>query len=146
MSELQNLKVLVIEDNFGDYLLIKDYLEEKVENLSITNANRFEQAYSIIKENAFDVILLDLTLPDKAGENLIEQIVEIANTTPVIILTGFTNIQFSIRALSFNIADYLVKDDINASSLIKSILYSIERKKSTLLFAQSIKAGFSTLQ
>jgi PAS domain S-box-containing protein len=139
MSELQNLNVLVIEDNFGDYLLIKDYLEEKVENLSITNANRFEQAYSIIKENVFDVILLDLTLPDKAGENLIEQIVEVANITPVIILTGFTNIQFSIRALSFNISDYLVKDDINASSLIKSILYSIERKKSTLLLEESEK-------
>jgi PAS domain S-box-containing protein len=139
MSELQNLNVLVIEDNFGDYLLIKDYLEEKVENLSITNANRFEQAYSIIKENVFDVILLDLTLPDKAGENLIEQIVEVANVTPVIILTGFTNIQFSIRALSFNISDYLVKDDINASSLIKSILYSIERKKSTLLLEESEK-------
>jgi PAS domain S-box-containing protein len=139
MSELQNLNVLVIEDNFGDYLLIKDYLEEKVENLYITNANRFEQAYSIIKENIFDVILLDLTLPDKAGENLIEQIVVVANVTPVIILTGFTNIQFSIRALSFNISDYLVKDDINASSLIKSILYSIERKKSTLLLEESEK-------
>ena len=139
MSELQNLNVLVIEDNFGDYLLIKDYLEEKVENLSIANANRFEQAYSIIKENIFDVILLDLTLPDKAGENLIEQIVVVANVTPVIILTGFTNIQFSIRALSFNISDYLVKDDINASSLIKSILYSIERKKSTLLLEESEK-------
>ncbi len=139
MSELQNLKVLVIEDNFGDYLLIKDYLEEKVENLSITNANRFEPAYSILKENVFDVILLDLTLPDNSGENLIKQIVEVANITPVIILTGFTNIQFSIRALSFNISDYLVKDDINASSLIKSILYSIERKKSTLLLEESEK-------
>jgi len=139
MSELQNLNVLVIEDNFGDYLLIKDYLEEKVENLSITNANRFEQAYSILKENVFDIILLDLTLPDKAGENLIEQIVEVANITPVIILTGFTDIQFSVRALSFNISDYLVKDDINASSLIKSILYSIERKKSTLLLEESEK-------
>ncbi len=139
MSELVNLKVLVIEDNYGDYLLIKDYLEEKVENLSITNANRFEQAYSIIKENVFDVILLDLTLPDKSGENLIEQIVDVANITPVIILTGFTNIQFSVRALSFNISDYLVKDDINSSSLIKSILYSIERKKSTLLLEESEK-------
>lgn len=137
MIELQDLKVLVVEDNLGDYIIIKDYLEEKVENLNITNATRFEQAYNILKENAFDVILLDLTLPDKAGENLIVQIVEVANFTPVIILTGFTNIQFSVRALSFNVSDYLVKDDINAGSLIKSILYSIERKKSTLLLEES---------
>jgi PAS domain S-box-containing protein len=139
MSEMQILKVLVVEDNLGDCLIIKDYLEEKVETLNITNATRFEHAYNILKENVFDVILLDLTLPDKAGENLIEQIVESANITPVIILTGFTNIQFSLRALSFNISDYLVKDDINASSLIKSILYSIERKKSTLLLEESEK-------
>jgi PAS domain-containing protein len=44
-----------------------------------------------------------------------------------------------VRALSFNISDYLVKDDINAGSLIKSILYSIERKKSTLLLEESEK-------
>jgi PAS domain S-box-containing protein len=139
MSELQNLNVLVVEDNLGDYIIIKDYLEEKVENLQITNAARFEQAYTLIKAIVFDVILLDLTLPDKAGENLIEQIVEAANTTPVIILTGFTDIQFSVRALSFKISDYLVKDDINPSSLIKSILYSIERKKSTLMLEESEK-------
>jgi len=139
MIELQDLKVLVVEDNLGDYIIIKDYLEEKVEYLNITNATRFEQAYTILKENVFDVILLDLTLPDKAGENLIVQIVEVANFTPVIILTGFTNIQFSVRALSFNVSDYLVKDDINAGSLIKSILYSIERKKSTLLLEESEK-------
>jgi two-component system sensor histidine kinase UhpB len=139
MSELQNLNVLVVEDNLGDYIIIKDYLEEKVENLQITNATRFEQAYTLIKAIVFDVILLDLTLPDKAGENLIEQIVEAANTTPVIILTGFTDIQFSVRALSFKISDYLVKDDINPSSLIKSILYSIERKKTTILLEESEK-------
>lgn len=139
MSEMQHLKVLVVEDNLGDYLIIKDYLEEKVENLNISNANKFEVAYSKLKENVFDVILLDLTLPDNSGEALIEQIVEVANTTPVIILTGYTDIQFSVRALSFNISDYLVKDDINSSSLIKSILYSIERKKSILLLEESEK-------
>jgi PAS domain S-box-containing protein len=139
MSELQHLNVLVVEDNLGDYIIIKDYLEEKIENLNITNANRFEQAYAILKETVFDVILLDLTLPDNSGESLIEQIVEVANITPVIILTGFTDIQFSVRVLSFNISDYLVKDDINASSLIKSILYSIERKKSILLLEASEK-------
>ncbi len=139
MSELAKLNILVIEDNLGDYLIIKDYLEEKVESLDITNAIRFEQASNILNENTFDVILLDLTLPDKAGEALIEEIIEMANTAPVIILTGFTNIQFSIRALSLKVSDYLVKDDINASSLIKSILYSIERKKSTLLLEESEK-------
>lgn len=139
MSELNHLKVLVIEDNYGDFLIIRDYLEEKVESLNISHANRFEQAYSILSENVFDVILLDLTLPDKTGETLIEQIVEIANITPVIILTGFTNVQFSVRALSLKVSDYLVKDDINASALIKSILYSIERKKSTLLLEESEK-------
>ena len=121
MSDLQNLNVLVVEDNLGDYIIIKEYLEEKVESLNITHAIRFEQAYSILSGIVFDVILLDLTLPDKKGKELIEQIVEVANITPVIILTGFTDIQFSVRALSLKISDYLVKDDINSSSLIKSI-------------------------
>jgi PAS domain S-box-containing protein len=133
--------ILIIEDNPGDFFLIKEYLEEHFTEPKIMHAKRFSEAESMLmdEKNAFDVVLLDLTLPDKTGEELINGIVSQCPVTPVIILTGFTDIEFSIRSLTLRVSDYLIKDDITPSSLHKSIIYNIERKKTNLLLEESEK-------
>jgi PAS domain S-box-containing protein len=141
MHTQETLIVLVVEDNMGDFLLIKDYLFEQFNNPEILHAKKFAEAKNIINENtkALDVILLDLTLPDKNGEGLITEMVELAPDTPVIVLTGYGDLEFGIRSLSLKASDYLLKDDINASSLFKSIKYNIERKKTNLMLEESEK-------
>ena len=133
--------LLIIEDNPGDFFLIKEYLEEHFAEPKIMHAKRFSEAESMLmdEKNVFDVVLLDLTLPDKTGEELINGIVSQCPITPVIILTGFTDIEFSIRSLALRVSDYLIKDDITPSSLHKSIIYNIERKKTNLLLEESEK-------
>lgn len=133
--------ILVIEDNPGDFLLVEDYLSEQILEPTVINAKSFAQAYSILMkgENDFDVILLDLTLPDKSGNELITEICEIASNCPVIILTGYMDIEFSIHSITLGISDYILKDDLNGISLYKSIIYSIERRKRTLQLKESEK-------
>jgi two-component system, NarL family, sensor histidine kinase UhpB len=134
-----NYKIAIIEDNPGDFILIKDYLEEQIEKPVIQHLVNFKEAKEIIirKKNYFDVILLDVTLPDNDGQQLIADILAIAEESPVIILTGYGDIEFSIKSLSLGVADYLLKDDINATSLYKSIIYCIERRKSLIQLQQS---------
>lgn len=123
-------RILVIEDNPGDYFIVEDFLLEQILNPSIVHVNNFkEAAATLISDASFDVILLDLTLPDKSSENLIAEIISLATQSPVIILTGYTDIDFSIKSISMGILDYLLKDELNAVMLYKSILYAIERKK-----------------
>ncbi len=55
---------------------------------------------------------------------------------PIIILTGYADIDFSIQSISRGISDYILKDDLNANMLYKSIIYTIERKKSFLLIEE----------
>jgi len=133
--------VLVIEDNQGDFLLIKDYLEEQLPEVCIHHAKKFAEAVSILDNHniALDVILLDLTLPDHTGEALIKDVVNKREQTPVIVLTGYADLDFSIRSLTLKISDYLLKDDINAASLYKSIKFNIERKKTNLMLEESEK-------
>ena len=141
MTEQNPIAVLVIEDNQGDFLLIKDYLEEQFTDVKTIHAKKFSEA-KVILENLtidLDVILLDLTLPDHTGEDLIRDVVNLRSQTPVIVLTGFADLQFSIKSLSLKISDYLLKDDINAASLFKSIKFNIERKKTNLLLEESEK-------
>ena len=146
MKSIENLSLLIIEDNLGDFILIKNYLEEQIENIELHHAKNYADALTILnnKDILLDVVLLDLTLPDKRGESLIKDIVSNCPDLPVIILTGFTDIEFSIKSLTLKVTDYLLKDDITPTSLYKSIKYNIERKKSSRELEESEKR-YSTL-
>lgn len=131
-------KLLIIEDNLGDLLLIKEYLKKNISNPTIYHASTFAKAVEFLGENIeLDLILLDLTLPDAEGEQLVLDILNFAGYTPVIVLTGYLDQDFAIKTLSLGISDYLLKDEINASDLNKSIVYSIERKRSERVLKES---------
>ncbi len=141
MKESKKLQILVIEDNMGDFLLIKDYLEEQMLMPEVIHAKKYNEAIPLLSNHdiSFDVILLDLTLPDKTGEELIREVIAFRPDVPVIILTGYADLDFSVRSLSLKVSDYLLKDDINSTSLYKSIMYNIERKKTNLQLEESEK-------
>jgi len=124
-------KILVIEDNAGDFLLISDYLEEFILAPIIHHSRTFAEANKLISERdcPYDIVFLDLSLPDKKGESLIMDIIQFTLPCPVIVLSGYADIEFSVKSLSLGISDYLLKDDLTPSSLYKCILYNIERKK-----------------
>lgn len=132
MKDNKQYRVLIVEDNPGDILIVEDFLNEQILDPVIVNAVNFKQASEILLTSSipFNIILLDLTLPDKNGKELIVEMLRLASSCPIIILTGYTEIDFSIKAISYGIFDYLLKDELNANILYKSIVYSIERKKS----------------
>jgi len=140
-TDKKEYQVLVVEDNPGDFALVEDFLFEQIEAPVIVNARTFEEAktHLINTDCRFNVILLDLSLPDNTGESLIREIIQLCENIPVIILTGYTDFAFGIKSLSMGASDYLLKDDLNGTSLYKSIVYSIERKKSIAELAESEK-------
>lgn len=133
--------ILIIEDNLGDFTLVEDYLQEQFSAPKITNAQNFHDAKLLLQdaEVSYDVILLDLSLPDKNGKALVDEILSFSLDCPIIILTGYTDIDFSVKSLSSGITDYLLKDEITSFSLSKSILYSIERKNAYIELEKSEK-------
>ena len=123
--------ILIIEDNLGDFTIVEDLLEEKMAHAKIERAINFKTAFDILSGNScsYDVILLDLSLPDKNGQPLIDAMLEAALECPIIILTGYSDIDFGIKSISQNISDYLLKDELTTTTLYKSIVYAIERQK-----------------
>jgi len=128
MSE-QHLNILVVEDNMGDYFLVHEYIHSNFDNPIITHNELLEEAHKSLTNQTFDVILLDLTLPDSNGKESVEFVVNLANEAPVIVLTGYSDRQFAMDSLKLGVQDYLIKDEVNAFVLQKSITYSIERSK-----------------
>lgn len=139
MEQQHSYTILIIEDNPGDALLIGELLEERFQTPHIQVRSSFQQARHLLtgQQDPFDVILLDLSLPDHSGEQLVKDMVSISRDAPIIIFTGLSDISFSLRSLSLGVSDYLFKDEITVNTLHKSIIYAIERKKLTQTILES---------
>jgi PAS domain S-box-containing protein len=133
------ISILVVEDNPGDYFIVEDYLTDMFPACDIVHADTYQNAMSKLNSLApiYDIILLDISLPDKSGLDLIKEVLNSAKHIPVIVLTGYENFEFSINSLATGITDYLLKDEINAYTLFKSILFSLERNKYTKTLTES---------
>ncbi|HTL07204.1 MAG TPA: PAS domain S-box protein, partial [Chitinophagaceae bacterium] len=129
MTVLKEIRVLVIEDNAGDFFLVQEYLSVSTPRFTITRASALKEALRILEGNLFDVILLDLSLPDSSGLRSVTAIIGAASSIPLLVFTGFNEEQYGMDSLKLGAQDYLVKDEISSSLLIKSILYSIERSQ-----------------
>ncbi|MEX2597882.1 MAG: PAS domain S-box protein [Salibacteraceae bacterium] len=122
-------RILVFEDNPGDFLLVSDYLDEEIVSPKILHAESYWDGAVILEQDNedIDIVLLDLSLPDKNGEELLDAVLNLSKGIPVIILTGYSDAHFAIKSLSLGASDYLLKDSLTSTVLYKSIVYNIER-------------------
>ncbi len=134
-----NVRLLLVEDNIGDYVLVSEYLKLVLPGSRLVHNKTLSAAVQSLNKESYDIILLDLTLPDSNGVDSIKEIVALAMGTPVIVLTGFSDKQFGIESLKLGVQDYLIKDEVTPAILLKSISYSKERKKNQLQLEQSEK-------
>jgi len=137
------IKILVVEDAPGDLFLIKYYLEElDPEGYIIDHVDNLKDAHDKIENNAFDIILLDLHLPDSEGLVTLKSTVEKFPNEVYIVLTGLSDEKIGLDAVKNGAQDFLVKGKISSSSLDSSIKFSYERaklKKAVKIFGESIK-------
>ena len=122
----KSLRVLIAEDNPGDVYLIKNYLSPL--DFKVTNSVTLKDAISNSLNSRFDVVLLDLGLPDSIGLNTLRKIIQAGVEIPIIVMTGLDDEEIAVQAVKEGAQDYLVKNSITSEALVRSIRYSIERK------------------
>lgn len=124
------LSVIVLEDNDGDFALLEDYLIEAYNTVKISRCETFDDFIQLKETETnfnFDLILLDLHLPDQSGIQLIENVISIKTLVPVIILTGYAELPLAKESLKLGVEDFLIKDEISPGILLKSIEYALSR-------------------
>ncbi|WP_416865017.1 MAG: PAS domain S-box protein [Imperialibacter sp.] len=129
--------ILIVEDNPGDFYLINEYLQDIPKKVEVTHTLTLAATIEKLASKTFDAVLLDLTLPDSSGKELIEEVVLRAGSTPVVILTGYADDKYGIDSLKLGVQDYIIKDDLSGSTLHKSLNYSIERIKTQAQLIES---------
>lgn len=133
--ELRIIKVLLVEDSNFDVAIIKDMLTKEIDSnfkkttFEIVRANSFKEAKGKLDNDFFNIVLLDLTLPDSIGLDTLKKIYNETPETPIIVLTSLNDQLVAISAVKEGAQDYLVKGQFDANLLLRSIHYSIERHK-----------------
>ncbi len=131
----RTLRVLLVEDNPTDALLVEASLEEMTALApELVHVELLSQAKTALQLSApgaeFDLVLLDLNLPDGNGLGNFEQLHAVAPDVPIIVLTGIADQEMALGALSCGAADYLIKGATDAPLLERAARYAIERKRS----------------
>ena len=121
-------------DDSGDALRDADHGSDaetrSADGVSIVHEPRLTAGIDRLTAEAFDAVLLDLNLPDSTGLDTLSQVDEEAPALPIVVLTGVSDRETGIDALRRGADEYLVKDEINADVLVRSVAHAIERKAS----------------
>ncbi|MGD1866946.1 MAG: diguanylate cyclase [Phormidesmis sp.] len=139
------IDALLIEDNPSDALLFEALISSsEFSQLKLHHTERFNDALTALQENTFDVILLDLCLPDGRGIDLVKQLKERIPQIPIVVMTGIQDESMAVAALQEGAQDYLVKSDTFSPQrleklgyvdignlLVKTLRYAIERAELT---------------
>jgi PAS domain S-box-containing protein len=134
----ENIKVLLVEDNPGDTLLLQEYLKDvTTATTELIPVETLAAALAYLAKENFDVILLDLSLPDSQGWETFVKTHSQVRVTPIIVLTGIDDQTLAIKAMQEGAQDYLVKGQVTGDLLVRSMRYAIERQRAEEALRQS---------
>jgi two-component system cell cycle sensor histidine kinase/response regulator CckA len=125
---LDGIRVLLVEDNPGDARLFTELLRDAgASRLSMVHVDRLAVALDRLNRDPFDVMLLDLSLPDANGLDTLVRAHAQAPKIPIVVLTGHDDEALAVRAVRAGAQDYLVKGHVDGELLVRSIRYASER-------------------
>ncbi|MFS0515199.1 ATP-binding protein [Nostoc sp. UIC 10607] len=140
------IHILLVEDSPSDaHLLRRIFFHADQEQWQMLHVERLSQAIDATRENSapnlddfqiesqrqprFDLVLLDLSLPDSIGLDTLKKFRAAVSDIPVVVLTGLDDEDLAMQALAEGAQDYLVKDQITIQRLVRAIRYAIERSE-----------------
>lgn len=124
--------ILIIEDNPFDFKMTSKLITKSNNRYLIEWATTLEMGLQKLSSSHFDILLLDLNLPDSRGIETLMPVRRLAPTLPVIVLTSQDDEASAITALKSGAQDYLIKGKIDRSLLERAIRYAIERQQAAL--------------
>lgn len=128
MATEKSLAVLLVEDNPTDKLRIEKALSQ-AGDFPLRSGTRLGEALRLLSEERFDVVLLNLGLPDSQGLETLRRLRERHSNVAIIVLTGEDDEELALQALHAGAADYLVKNQADSWQLRRAILCAVERAK-----------------
>jgi diguanylate cyclase (GGDEF)-like protein len=126
------MKILLVEDDADDADFLRVSLSQRDYAVSITRTGLIKDAVTALDTDKFDVVLLDLNLPDGRGAECVEKIQQADAVVPIVVLSGHGDEDYAVEILNRGVQDYLVKWEGDGRTILRAIRYAIERKRAEL--------------
>jgi diguanylate cyclase (GGDEF)-like protein len=126
------MKILLVEDDADDADFLRVSLAQHNGSVYITRTARIADAVAKLDSDEFDVVLLDMHLPDASGVECVEKIQKADNLMPIVVLSGHGDEDYAVEILNRGVQDYLVKWEGDGRIILRAIRYAIERKRAEL--------------
>jgi PAS domain S-box-containing protein len=124
------MKVLLVEDNLVDARMVRELLKNsRSVTFELQHVTRLDAALDCLRRETFDVVLLDLGLPDSQATQTLALTKMAHSGLTILVLTVLHDESIALEALRSGVQDYLVKGQFNGELLIRAILYAVERKR-----------------
>lgn len=125
----KQIHILLIEDNPSDVAQVRQILDVEPQSFMLTVCRRLDEGLAHLQKNAVDLILLDLSLPDGHGLDVLLQLNARSYAIPIIILTSTDDKLVASIALKQGAQDYLIKETLIPDLVIRAIHYALYRKQ-----------------
>ncbi len=122
------VRLLLIEDDIADALVVRELLSDSVLDVEITWVASFAAALPALAADPC-CVLLDLGLPDAVGLSGLHRVLDVAPHTAVVVLTGLDDESGGLDAVAAGAQDYLIKGQVDGGLLARAIRYAIGRKQ-----------------
>jgi diguanylate cyclase (GGDEF)-like protein len=123
------MKILLVEDDSDDAEFLRLALAQHNGSVYVTRTGSISDAVIALDNDDFDVVLLDLNLPDGRGAECVEKIQEANALVPIVVLSGHGDEDYAVEILNRGVQDYLVKWEGDGRIILRAIRYAIERKR-----------------
>jgi two-component system, cell cycle response regulator len=134
----QKRNILLIEDDPTDARIVTEALTNSPCHHIIENVYTLKEGLEKLDHQHFDLILLDLSLPDGAGISCVDRLIEKAARIPIVILTDVNNIQFASLAIQRGVQDFWIRGEIPTSALVRILDNAMIRKQSQSAMQETI--------
>lgn len=131
--------MLHIEDNAGVGQLVERLLSRSYLDASVQRAATLRDGIDLLYQQRWDVVLLDLTLPDSSSSNTFNTLYEIAPQLPIVVLTGEPSIEVRAATIAMGAQDCLDKIEITSTLLARTLRFAVERQRTILELQEIIR-------
>ena len=123
------VNILLVEDNPGDIRLVEEMLRKNAtDNYNISSTDSLEGAFRSLSAKNFDIVILDLNLPDSQGYDTFQKVYDKVPNIPIVLLTGINDNLLGEKAVKTGAQDYLIKNQLDSHIFSKSLNFAISRK------------------
>jgi len=126
----KKIEILLIEDNPGDVRIVEESIAgEGSEGYELTSVNQLSKLTPSLMKKSFDVILVDLALPDSEGIDTVKKVHKLFPRTPMVVLTGAMNDKLGIESVRMGAQNYLMKGRVDGKMLLMTMSHAMERER-----------------